>query len=120
MDEQRYRTSLQHEKEAFEALIFAKGHMALPRDWDGKGAEMPQHLRLGAFALSAASGTNTCTRRAGGRSTQPKAAQNRFERGYGISVEVFWRGLVYSGVKTSPSPPFLMLYSRFPHGYTPN
>ena len=68
VDEQRYRTALQQEKEAFEGLIFAKGHMALPQDWDGKGIQMPEHLRLGAFEAKG----NAKTRRFGGQVVKPK------------------------------------------------
>ena len=36
VEEQKYRSALKAEKEAFQALIFDKGRMALPADWDGR------------------------------------------------------------------------------------
>ncbi|XP_071490340.1 DNA repair endonuclease XPF-like [Diadema antillarum] len=67
-EEQKYLTSLRHEKEAFENLIKEKSTMVLPQEVDGRSEDAPQLSR--DPSLPSASAVNT--RVAGGQGSNPK------------------------------------------------
>lgn len=70
MEEQRYRSALRIEREAFQALILEKGRMVLPQDDDAPMAvpRLPGEA-AGSSGGDGSVGVNQATRRAGGRAT---------------------------------------------------
>mmetsp|Transcript_10121 Transcript_10121/g.23079 ORF Transcript_10121/g.23079 Transcript_10121/m.23079 type:complete len:382 (-) Transcript_10121:1230-2375(-) len=65
VEEQKYRSALKAETEAFQSLILDKGRMAPPEDWDGRTEQIPRvadHVIGGT-----ARGANAATRCGGGR-----------------------------------------------------
>lgn len=69
MEEQRYRSALRSEREAFQSLILEKGRLAFPEEWEGKG----EWARPSAYeaALTSGEASNAATRRGGGRAAAP-------------------------------------------------
>ncbi|KAL1523711.1 hypothetical protein AB1Y20_018641 [Prymnesium parvum] len=74
VEEQKYRSSLKAEKEAFQALIFEKSRMALPEEWDGRTEQVGAAARRARVVVASSESVatvagNALTRRGGGRVT---------------------------------------------------
>ena len=75
VEEQKYRSSLHAEQQAFQALIRTKARMAVPDEWDGRHAAATAAAADFGAGVAPIGHGNAATRRAGGAAPDKAAAR---------------------------------------------